>query len=109
VPDDANGPSTAGEPESPPIIELVCDVGRLETPDLATVESLALLRIGVRAMGHGLRLEHVPPLLAGLIDFCGLTDTLTYRVSALVDEGEAEQREETRGVEEEAHPGDATP
>lgn len=69
---------------------MVCNVARLEAPDLATVESLAMLRIGVRPLGHTLWLKEVPPRLAELLDLCGLTESLTGRNSGLVDEGEAE-------------------
>jgi anti-anti-sigma regulatory factor len=69
--DDDQGPST------PPGRVVVCDMGELDTPDLTTVESLALLRIGLQALGYALRLRDVPPRLRQLLELCGLAELLT--------------------------------
>ena len=65
--------------------------------DLATVESLARLRLAARRSGLELRLTRVPAELEELITFLGLAEAL-----GLDPRGQAEEREQRLGVEEEA-------
>jgi hypothetical protein len=64
--------------------------------DLRTVESLARLRLAARRSGVELRLTRVPAELEELITFVGLAEAL-----GLEPRGQAEEREERVGVEEE--------
>ena len=64
--------------------------------DLGTVDALARLRLAARRSGLELRLMHVPDELRELIVFLGLEDAL-----GLEPRGQAEEREERLGVEEE--------
>ena len=64
--------------------------------DLGTVESLARLQLAARRCGLELRLRHVPDELRELITFVGLAEALR-----LDPRGQAEEREERVGVEEE--------
>ena len=64
--------------------------------DLATVESLARLKLAARRSGAELRLTRVPRELEELITFLGLAEAL-----GLEPRGQAEEREERLGVEEE--------
>ena len=64
--------------------------------DLRTVEGLARLRLAVRRSGLELRLTRVPKELEELITFVGLAEAL-----GLEPRGQAEEREERVGVEEE--------
>ena len=64
--------------------------------DLATVESLARLKLAARRSGAELRLTRVPAELEELITFLGLAEAL-----GLEPRGQAEEREERLGVEEE--------
>jgi hypothetical protein len=64
--------------------------------DLATVESLARLQLAARRCGLELRLRRVPRELEELITFVGLPEAL-----GLEPRGQAEEREERVGVEEE--------
>ena len=64
--------------------------------DLGTVESLARLQLAARRCGLELRLAHVPDELRELITFAGLAEAL-----GLEPRGQAEEREERVGVEEE--------
>jgi hypothetical protein len=54
-------------------------------------------------MGYVLRLIEATPQLEELLTWCGLDES-----SLVQAEGEAEEREETLGVEEEVEPGDPT-
>ena len=87
---------------------VICDVGTIETPDLGTVESLALLRVGLSALGYSVRLRAPSARLRGLIRFCGLDDLLRCEPSAPVDEGQTEERKQPVGIEEVVEPGDPT-
>ena len=64
--------------------------------DLDTVESLARLQLAARRSGLELRLVRVPDELRELITFVGLAEAL-----GLEPRGQAEEREERVGVEEE--------
>ena len=64
--------------------------------DLRTVECLARLRLAARRNGLELRLTCVPRELEELITFVGLAEAL-----GLEPRGQAEEREERVGVEEE--------
>jgi hypothetical protein len=64
--------------------------------DLRTVEGLARLRLAARRSGIELRLARVPAELEELITFVGLAEAL-----GLEPRGQAEEREERVGVEEE--------
>jgi len=83
---------------------LICDMARVASPDLATVEALCRLRLSVAEMGCALRLRAASSELAELIRLCGLAGVLP-----LVDQGQPEQRKEPVGVEEEVEPGDPAP
>jgi hypothetical protein len=64
--------------------------------DLGTVESLARLQLAARRSGVQLRLRCVPRELEELIIFVGLAEAL-----GLEPRGQAEEREQRLGVEEE--------
>ena len=70
--------------------------------DLGTVGSLARLKLAARRSGAELRLTRVPAELEELITFLGLAEAL-----GLEPRGQAEEREERLGVEEEREAGDA--
>ena len=71
--------------------------------DLGTVDALARLRLAARRSGLELRLRHVSDELLELITFVGLAEAL-----GLEPRGQAEEREERVGVEEEGELDDAT-
>jgi hypothetical protein len=64
--------------------------------DLGTVDALARLRLAARRSGLELRFGRVPDELRELITFVGLAEAL-----GLEPRGQAEEREERLGVEEE--------
>jgi hypothetical protein len=64
--------------------------------DLGTVESLARLQLAARRSSARLRLTRVPRELEELIIFVGLAEVL-----GLEPRGQAEEREQCLGVEEE--------
>ena len=78
-----------------PASTIVCDLGGV-SPAAAAVDALARLQLNARRLGLEIRLRHVSRELQELIAFAGLDGVL--RVEA---EGQAEEREERRRVEEE--------
>jgi hypothetical protein len=75
---------------------IVCDVGAV-VPEAASVDALARLQLNAQRLGLEIRLLHASSALQELIAFAGLDEVL--RLEA---QGQAEEREESRGVEEEA-------
>jgi anti-anti-sigma regulatory factor len=78
----------------------MCDVASLG-PSLAAVDGLARLQLEARRRGEVVRLQRVSPALRELLDLTGLADVLGVEMG-----GQAEEREERLGLEEERHPGD---
>ncbi|MEF9905972.1 STAS domain-containing protein [Streptomyces sp. P9-A2] len=76
---------------------VVCDVGGLGPPGLATVNLLARLQLLARRTGGRIRLRDPDPALCSLLDLVGLG----FEV-----EGQPAQREPAPGVEEAVEPGD---
>jgi ABC-type transporter Mla MlaB component len=89
--------------------QVVCDVGALVDPDAATVDALAWLQLTVGRLGCRLRIRRACGELQDLLALSGLGDVLRlFEESGPDAHREVEQREEPRGVEEEADPGDLT-
>jgi anti-anti-sigma regulatory factor len=74
---------------------IVCDVSAL-APDAATIDVLARLHLTARRIGRELRLCHASRELRELVALVGLGDVLRLEPG-----GEAEEREERLGLEEE--------
>jgi hypothetical protein len=74
---------------------IVCDVGALAA-DVVVVDTLARLQLAARRLGLEIRLRHASIELQELLAFVGLRDVLRVETS-----GQAEEREERAGVEEE--------
>jgi anti-anti-sigma regulatory factor len=89
---------------------LVCDGGGIAAPDVSTIEALARLRLTAVRLGRQIRLRHTPGRLRDLIALTGLHDVLLLDAGSLVEvSGQAEEREEGLGVEEEGDPADPSP
>ncbi|MEU0743442.1 STAS domain-containing protein [Streptomyces sp. NPDC006134] len=76
---------------------VVCDVGGLGPLGLAAVDLLARLELTARRAGGRIRLRDADPALRALLDLVGLR---------FESEGQLEQREPPRGVEEAVETGD---
>lgn len=88
---------------------IVCDVGSVVTPDLATVDALARLALTARRSGGAIHLRGVSPRLGELIALVGMDDLLPGGEDLRFEaRGQAEEREDPLGVEEVVHPDDAT-
>ena len=86
---------------------VVCDVGVIVDPDLATVDALARLALGARRVGCGLGLRHASPELRNLLALAGLADVLPCGPESVVQvRGQPEEREELGRVQEERDPAD---
>ena len=94
-------------PKTPDTTVLVVEVRAITKPDLATVDALSHLMVSVRDLGCSIRLRNASPDLQELLGLCGLSDALPLCDElALVDQGQAEQREQPLGIEEVVEPGD---
>ena len=88
---------------------IVCDVGTLVEPDAITVDALARLQLAAVRSGRRVRVRHASGELQKLLALMGLGDVVPLCDGAGIEsEGQTEEREETRRVEEEADPDDLT-
>jgi hypothetical protein len=87
---------TAQRPER----AIVCDVSAL-SPDAGAIDGLARLQLVAKRQGMEIRLRKVSSELVELLGLCGLGEVLGVEMV-----GQAEQREERVGVEEERQLGD---
>jgi hypothetical protein len=86
---------------------VVCDVGGLGRPDLDAIDAVARLALAARRLGCGVRLENASPELRELVAFVGLAEVVPCAIASAIESGgQAEQREEPGGVEEERDPAD---
>jgi STAS domain len=98
-------------PQQPPGPEdqtvVVCDVRALDRVDLDAIDAVARLALAARRLGCWVRLENASPALRDLLAFVGLADVAPCSASSgLEPGGQAEQRKEPGGVEEERDPAD---
>jgi STAS domain len=108
--DDAGPPQPASE-QAQSVVD-VCDVLALSDPGLRAIDRLARLQLEARRRGGRIALTNASPELADLLDLAGLNSVLPCLKSVqLVVEvgGQAEQREESRGVEEEGDSAESVP
>jgi ABC-type transporter Mla MlaB component len=86
---------------------VVCDVTAMVDPDAATIDALARLQLTARRYGCCIRLRHACGPLQELLSLTGLAEVVPCAPDRpLQPGGEAEQREPTRGIEEERDPAD---
>jgi hypothetical protein len=83
---------------------IVYDAGALVAPDARTVDCLARARVQLGRLGFDLRISHAPDELRELLDLMGLLEALGVEPC-----GEAEEREQRLGVEEEGELDDPAP
>lgn len=89
--------------------EIVCDVASLVRPDAAAIDALARIQLAARRLGGRVLLLHASRELQELLALMGLWDVFPLCPGlALEPRGEAEERKQPRGVEEEADPADPT-
>lgn len=86
---------------------VVCDVHALVASDAAAVDALARLQLTAGRSGSRMRLRGAHEHLRTLLTLMGMNDVLRCEDRSGVDaSGQAEQREQARGVQEEGDPGD---
>jgi len=89
--------------------QIVCDVGGLVDPDAVAVDALARLQLTARRLGRRIGLRHACGELQELLTLMGLGDVLPISGALpLEPQGQAEEREQSRGVEEECDSADPT-
>lgn len=86
--------------------ELICDVSALVDPDAVMVDAIARLHLTARRLGRKVRFHNACGELRDLLALVGLSDVVNCEESGLEPGGQAEQREQGLGVEEEAEPPD---
>ena len=83
-----------------------CNVGALDA-DAVTVEALARLQLTARGLARRVRFTDASPELRRLLCLMGLDEVLPCAEGSVLDSrGQAEEREQARGVQEERDPGD---
>lgn len=87
---------------------VLCNVEALVDPDAVTIDVLARLQLTARRLGRRVRLHHACRELQELLGLMGLSEVLPLAASGLEPRGQAEEREQAFGVQEEADPGDPT-
>ncbi|MDQ3987315.1 MAG: STAS domain-containing protein [Actinomycetota bacterium] len=87
---------------------VVCDVCGVVKPDAVAVEALARLQLTARRLGYRIRIRHACRELQDLLALTGLRDVFLCEDLSLDPSGKAEEREQPRGIEEEANSGDPT-
>jgi ABC-type transporter Mla MlaB component len=85
---------------------VICDVGGLDDPDAGTVDALARLQLTARRLGSRIRLRNACGKLQNLLALMGLGDVVPCGGSPFESRGQAEQREQGLGIEEEGDPAD---
>jgi ABC-type transporter Mla MlaB component len=89
---------------------ILCDVGELEDADAVSIDALARLQLTARRLGRRVWLRDACAELEDLLALAGLDEVLPCAGRSGVEPGrQPEQREQARGVEEEADPGDPVP
>jgi ABC-type transporter Mla MlaB component len=98
----ASGLLAAGDAD-----EVVCDVRAVVDPDAVAVDALARLQLTARRLGLEVRVRHACSELQSLLSLTGLDDVVPLCPQLpLEPRGQAEEREQPRGVEEETDSGD---
>jgi anti-anti-sigma regulatory factor len=86
---------------------IVLDLQALVDPGIEAVDAIARLQLSAGRLGRRLELCHPPPGFEDLIALVGLDQVLSCVPGSGVGvRGEAEQREQPRGVEEGVEPDD---
>ena len=85
----------------------LCDVRGVD-PDAVTVDALARLQLAARRVGCRVRLRHAPDGLQELLAFVGLDGVVPRCRLRLQPGGQAEEREQLLGAEEERELDDPT-
>jgi len=86
---------------------ILCDVGVIVEPKLATVDALARLALDARRAGCLVRLRHACPELRNLLALAGLAEILPCVAESVVEaRRQPEEREEMGRIQEERDPAD---
>jgi hypothetical protein len=86
---------------------VLCDVGSVVDPDAVTIDALARLQLTARRLGRQIRFHRACGELVDLLAFVGLSGVLSVDAALPLHlGGQAEEREQARGVQEEADAGD---
>jgi ABC-type transporter Mla MlaB component len=86
---------------------VICDVSGVVDPDAVTVDALARLQLTVRRAGREVRLRDPCAELEDLLDLVGLSEVLPVVAELRVEvRGQAPEREQPLGAEEERDPAD---
>jgi hypothetical protein len=87
---------------------VILSCARITDPDVAVIDRLARLQLGLRRAGYACRLAERDEELRALIELAGLTDVLGAGVLGVEVQGKPEEREEPGGVQEEGELTDPT-
>jgi ABC-type transporter Mla MlaB component len=88
---------------------VICDVGRIMSPDAGVVDALCRLQLECRRAGGVLQVRHASHALRELLQLTGLDGVVPLEERLRLEpRRQPEHREEARGVQEEHDPGDPT-
>lgn len=82
---------------------VICDLGSLSKADLGTIDALLRLQLTSRRLGCRMGVRNAPAGLRELLTLAGLGRVVRLLVEA---SGQAEEREESLGVQKEGDPAD---
>lgn len=86
---------------------VICDVGAIAEPDAVAVDALARLQLTALRLGRRIHVRRACIELEDLLALMGLSDVLPCGGASRVEaQGQAEEREQSPGIEEERDPGD---
>ncbi|MGH9025107.1 MAG: STAS domain-containing protein [Acidimicrobiia bacterium] len=86
---------------------VICDLDTVACPSGVTLDVLARLQLTASRLGRDLRLRNTCHELECLLEFAGLAAVVGMGPERLLGaRGQAEQRKQPGGVEEEREPGD---
>lgn len=88
---------------------IICDVGSILEPDAVLIDALARLKLTAGRLGRKMCLRNASHDLLDLVWFVGLSDTMPLDPGSgsRRDQGQPEEREQVRGIQEEADPADS--
>ena len=88
---------------------VLCDLDERVEPDAVAIDALARLQLTARRAGCRMGLRDAPDALQELLAFCGMDGVLPRCGLRLQPGGQAEEREQRLGAEEERELDDAAP
>jgi ABC-type transporter Mla MlaB component len=85
---------------------VICDLGAVTDADIGTIDALARLQLSSRRLGCRMGVRNAPAELGDLLSLAGLQQVVGLVGLRVEASGQAEEREEPPGVQEEGDAAD---